>query len=80
MGVKAEQQVLEGPARVAGAFPVDPAQIAVPALSRLWVPRPRVTALLEAEHARVVQLVAPAGWGKTTALAQWAHQSDRSVA
>ncbi|MCB1027311.1 MAG: hypothetical protein KDB24_06065, partial [Microthrixaceae bacterium] len=28
----------------------------------------------------VVQLVAPAGWGKTTALAQWAHQSDRSVA
>jgi LuxR family transcriptional regulator, maltose regulon positive regulatory protein len=38
------------------------------------VPRPRLHApLLASAHARLTVVVAPAGWGKTTLLSQWAH-------
>jgi LuxR family maltose regulon positive regulatory protein len=46
------------------------------------VPRPRLTQALEnnLSHYKLVLLTAPAGYGKTTLLAQWAHQSHFPVA
>src|SRR4051812_37683292 len=44
-----------------------------------WVARPRLTDRLAATRAPIVALVAPAGYGKTTLLAQWAATDARSA-
>jgi len=44
------------------------------------VPRSRLTARLVRERPRLVLLVAPPGFGKTTVLAQWAAQDPRTFA
>lgn len=52
-----------------------------PVLQPGTVHRPRlVDRLREATNARVVAVVAPAGYGKTTLLAQWLEQEGRPVA
>ena len=57
-------------------------KLIIPAASRPLVERPRLLADLEEviTTRRVVALAAPAGWGKTTALAQWAARSALPVA
>src|SRR5206468_1400480 len=46
-------------------------QLVVPAGRRHIIERPRLTRLLDQTSARVVMLVAPAGYGKTTLARQW---------
>ena len=41
------------------------------------IKRPRLTRLLDASTARVIMLVAPAGYGKTTLAREWLTQGDR---
>src|SRR3954469_19042090 len=57
-------------------------KLIIPATARPLVERPRVLAELEQviTTRRVVALAAPAGWGKTTTLAQWATGSSLPVA
>ena len=57
-------------------------KLIIPATARPLVERPRVLAELEqvVTTRRVVALAAPAGWGKTTTLAQWAAGSHLPVA
>src|SRR5262245_313531 len=57
-------------------------KLIIPTAVRPLIARPTLTEQLEALTitARVVVLAAPAGWGKTTALAQWAATSSFSVA
>src|SRR3954471_4600333 len=53
----------------------------VPPLPAGAVSRPRLlTRLARAQHTPLVLVVAPAGWGKTTLLTQWAHVERRPVA
>src|SRR5881397_1323115 len=47
------------------------AQIEVPLGRRHIIERPRLTKLLDETSARVIMLVAPAGYGKTTLARQW---------
>src|SRR4051794_23231917 len=52
-----------------------------PALPDGAVERPPLTARIDAAARGALTLVvAPAGWGKTTALAQWAHARGDAVA
>jgi LuxR family transcriptional regulator, maltose regulon positive regulatory protein len=52
-----------------------------PPVSPRIVPRPRLTGLLSsAGSGRLVALVAPAGYGKTTLLCEWARQDERPFA
>jgi LuxR family transcriptional regulator, maltose regulon positive regulatory protein len=53
----------------------------VPVVRRDALDRPRLTSILEAAETPLTLVVAPAGWGKTTLLAQWAAEAirDRSV-
>ncbi len=44
------------------------------------IERPRLTTLLAQSHARVILLVAPAGYGKTTLARQWAARQTGPVA
>lgn len=45
------------------------------------IPRDRITARLdEADPGTLLLVAAPAGWGKTTAVSQWAGSGDRTVA
>ncbi|WP_406633472.1 hypothetical protein [Amycolatopsis sp. WGS_07] len=69
------------PARTTTRFrPVPGAKVAVPRLPGIFVPRPRLRALFDRAAARPVTVVrAPAGAGKTTALAGWAR-GGRAVA
>jgi len=53
-------------------------KLALPLTSRSHRSRPRLTALLD--DGPVVLLSAPAGYGKTSALAEWAAQRERSIA
>src|SRR5947209_10874291 len=46
-------------------------QIEVPLGRRHIIERPRLTGLLDETSARVIMLVAPAGYGKTTLARQW---------
>ncbi|HJZ49484.1 MAG TPA: transcriptional regulator, partial [Roseiflexaceae bacterium] len=57
-------------------------KLIIPATARPLVERPHLLAELEevVTTRRVVALAAPAGWGKTTALAQWAADSQLPVA
>jgi LuxR family transcriptional regulator, maltose regulon positive regulatory protein len=53
----------------------------VPPLPAGAVPRPRLlTRLARSQRTPLVLVVAPAGWGKTTLLTQWAHVERRPVA
>jgi LuxR family transcriptional regulator, maltose regulon positive regulatory protein len=49
----------------------DAVDVEIPAGRRHIIERPRLTRLLDATSARVVMLVAPAGYGKTTLARQW---------
>ncbi|MET0520773.1 MAG: LuxR C-terminal-related transcriptional regulator [Jiangellaceae bacterium] len=53
----------------------DPGLAGVPALGRqlFHVTRPHLLSRLDARHARLTVVSAPAGWGKTTLLASWTH-------
>ncbi|MHA6795521.1 LuxR C-terminal-related transcriptional regulator [Pseudonocardia bannensis] len=56
---------------------MSPSKTAVPPLPTGFVSRPRVLSLLDrADRADVMLLSAPAGFGKTTALAEWTLASD----
>ena len=57
-------------------------KLIIPATARPLVERPRLLTELEQviTTRRVVALAAPAGWGKTTTLAQWAAGSSLPVA
>ena len=44
------------------------------------IKRPRLTGLLDASKARVIMLIAPAGYGKTTLAREWLTQADRRAA
>src|SRR3954471_16483302 len=46
-------------------------QLVLPAGRRHIIERPRLTRLLDQTSARVIMLVAPAGYGKTTLARQW---------
>src|SRR5437764_4623702 len=64
--------------------PLDPllaTKLHIPALRPHRVPRPRLTARLEAGAAGPLTLVsAPAGFGKSTLLSEWIHAGGRPVA
>jgi LuxR family maltose regulon positive regulatory protein len=63
------------------AFPVAEAKLRPPAARPGTIARPRLLRLLAAEPGpRVVSVIAPAGYGKTTLLAQWAARERRPVA
>ena len=67
----ADEQAGRAPERA----PVLSAKFALPAAPAPMMPRPRLTELLaDADSAAVVSIVAPAGYGKTTLLRQWADQ------
>ena len=52
------------------------AEILAPA-QRHIIKRPRLTKLLDEAEARIVLLVAPAGYGKTTLAREWTSQRGR---
>ncbi|HET6532350.1 MAG TPA: hypothetical protein VFH03_17325, partial [Actinoplanes sp.] len=60
----------------------DPGPAGVPALGRqlFHVARPHLLSRLDARHARLTVVSAPAGWGKTTLLASWTHRQRGSAA
>jgi LuxR family maltose regulon positive regulatory protein len=47
---------------------------------RYVIERPRLTKLLDESNARIILLVAPAGYGKTTLARQWLTKGDRKAA
>ena len=56
-------------------------KLRVPSLSEHLIPRTRLLTLLDAAVSRPLTVVsAPAGYGKTTLLAEWAAYTDRRVA
>ncbi len=57
-------------------------KIRIPPMTQRLVNRSRLTGLLEREIARLklVTVIAPAGYGKTTLMSQWAHESDYPIA
>jgi LuxR family maltose regulon positive regulatory protein len=62
-----------------GEFPTFPSKLRIPAVSPGWVERPNLVAALRGGPPLML-LVAPAGFGKTTLLAQWAAVEERPVA
>src|SRR4249919_616629 len=52
---------------------------ALPAAHRHIIKRPRLTQLLDETEARVLLLVAPAGYGKTTLAREWLAQRGRTA-
>src|SRR5262245_27428639 len=52
----------------------------VPASRRHIINRPRLTRLLDDTTARIILLVAPAGYGKTTLAREWLSQGTRQYA
>jgi LuxR family transcriptional regulator, maltose regulon positive regulatory protein len=66
--VRSLRQVHEGP----GTEPVIATKFFVPGLGVRSVARPRLRRALDRTlHSRLTLVVAPAGWGKSTAIAQW---------
>jgi LuxR family maltose regulon positive regulatory protein len=64
---------------LAGRNVLHQSKITVPPVTGM--PRPRLVALVEQGVQRRLTVVsAPAGWGKTTLVAEWAHQTDLPVA
>ena len=68
--------------RTSGKVAIDlvEAKIAIPALRPGTVPRSALVERLRSSSARVVLVDAPAGYGKTTLLTQWALQDGRPFA
>ncbi|HSD25474.1 MAG TPA: LuxR C-terminal-related transcriptional regulator [Solirubrobacterales bacterium] len=60
--------------------PAAPAERQAPAFDPAFVLRPRLTERLLGSSADLVLLVAPAGYSKTTCLAEWAASDDRPFA
>jgi LuxR family maltose regulon positive regulatory protein len=58
--------------RLAGESPLLAVKLAVPPPKSAEVPRDRLLRRLDASHARLCVVIAPAGWGKTRLLSQWA--------
>src|SRR5438876_161677 len=61
-------------------MPVLGTKLHIPAMRRRLVPRPRLTGRLRGDPASLPRLVlvsAPAGFGKTTLIAQWLASSER---
>ena len=54
-------------------------QLDIPAARRHIIKRPRLTRLLDETTARVILLVAPAGYGKTTLARQWAKTLSGAI-
>ena len=70
-----------GTGRAAAGFEVLQSKLAVPTLRPGLVKRPGLTKRLRAKSGvRVVSVSAPAGYGKTTLLAQWAAEDKRPFA
>jgi len=63
-----------------GALGLDEAKLAVPEARTGSVPRTALVNRLRAAGSAVVTLGAPAGYGKTNVLAQWAGRDERPVA
>src|SRR5512143_1880341 len=58
------------------AAPVLATKLYAPALRRELVPRPRLLASLDAgTRIKLILVAAPAGYGKTTLVSSWLHQS-----
>jgi LuxR family transcriptional regulator, maltose regulon positive regulatory protein len=59
-----------------------PTTIRIPPLSPRMIPRERLVRALEegVRECRIVLIAAPAGYGKSTVLAEWAHRTDLPVA
>ncbi len=55
------------------------AKLSIPAPRSGWVSRSDIIASARASECRVVGVTAPAGYGKTTLLAEWAGAEDRPV-
>src|SRR5438552_3880731 len=51
--------------------------LADPQVQRRIIKRPRLTKLLDGAEARIILLVAPAGYGKTTLAREWTTQRGR---
>lgn len=63
------------------ALPIITTKIKIPPARAKILPRPRVFARLDAGKKRKLTLIsAPAGYGKTTLLSEWAHQTKNVVA
>jgi LuxR family transcriptional regulator, maltose regulon positive regulatory protein len=68
-------------ARKAAGFEILQSKLAIPSLRPGLVPRTALVNRLRASHAaRVFSVTAPAGYGKTTLLAQWAARDERPFA
>jgi LuxR family maltose regulon positive regulatory protein len=66
---------------VAQHDPLLTTKLHVPRIRPSLVPRPRLTGLLEAGVWRKLTLIcAPAGYGKTTLVSEWAQRAGRSLA
>ena len=55
---------------------VEEGTTAVPAARRHIIRRPRLTRMLDESDARIILLVAPAGYGKTTLAREWVEQTQ----
>jgi hypothetical protein len=61
------------------AIPVIPSKLAPPQPVADEIPRPRLDEMLDSDR-QVVVVTAPAGYGKSTAVAAWARRSTRRTA
>ena len=60
-----------------GELKVEESTAAVPAARRYIIRRPRLTRMLDESGARIILLVAPAGYGKTTLAREWLDDPSR---
>ena len=69
------------PARTSPAFDLCPSKLAVPSLRRGTLRRSSlISRLRSGRNGRFVSIVAPAGYGKTTLIVQWAARDRRPFA
>jgi LuxR family maltose regulon positive regulatory protein len=69
-----------GPSPLRATDDLQEAKLSIPELRPGAVSRTELIETARTSECRVVGVTAPAGYGKTTLLAQWAHQDDRPVA